>query len=87
MRFFKSIAITASMTLVVTSPAIAAGIGNVLHPLNIPLPKVSSSNCTRGGFPACKNILPPVLLTNDQVKMIEQWHNQNVEAAKNQLAK
>jgi hypothetical protein len=85
MRVFKSIVIAEFIILFVISPALAKGIKDILHPLKVPPPR--GSNCTSGGLPSCKRILPPALLTEDQVKTIVRWHNENIEAAKARLSK
>lgn len=87
MRTFKSIGLATVAALgISSSPALAAGLKDLLKPMQVPAPR--ASDCTNSGFgQVCKRLVPPAVLTDDQVKTIQQWHNQNVEALKNQPAK
>ncbi|KWV48471.1 hypothetical protein AS156_18530 [Bradyrhizobium macuxiense] len=77
--------IPVGMVLLFASPAWAGGIKNFLRPLSVSTAK--STGCTGGGIPTCPRTIQGALLTDDQVKTIQQWHSENVEAAKSQLAK
>ena len=54
-----------------------------LVPLTIP--PAAPEDCTDSGLggPVCSYVLPPLYLTESQVKTIEQWHNQHIETLKN----
>ena len=87
MKIFKTVALAGVVTFgFIASSAFAAGLGQLLHPLQVPAPR--ASDCTNSGFgQVCKRLVPPAALTDEQVKTIEQWHNQNIEALKNQAPK
>jgi hypothetical protein len=84
MRASKGIVIAGFVTFeLLTSHALANPFSKILKPLQMPIPR--ASDCTNSGFgQVCKRIVPPAVLTDDQVRTIQEWHNQNIEALKKQ---
>jgi hypothetical protein len=84
MRIFKNVVLAGFFALIASS-AWAGGIKSFLRPLNVTTAR--SSGCTGGGIPTCPRTMQGALLTDEQVRTVQQWHNENVEAAKSQLTK